>query len=190
MDHLLFCNNHPEKIAKRHCKKCDQNLCNDCVFESHVEHHTEIEKIEYSIDTKQVKYSEFLSKEINAIIEKTLKDLKPQLYKAILEKTEEFIKNHKNLQLKLNQPKDKKPIQPKTEKPVPVKNNSNTQENRETVKKNIVSNKINSNISQMAKIFEADKYQSHKIDKPDLSKMIKKVVGVQQMAKMFDQNNN
>ena len=98
--------------------------------------------------------------------------------------------NHKNLQLKLNQPKDKKPIQPKTEKPVPVKNNSNTQENRETVKKNIVSEKINSNISQMAKIFEADKYQSHKIDKPDLSKMIKKGVGVQQMAKMFDQNNN
>ena len=40
----------------------------------------------------------------------------------------------------------------------------------------------------MAKIFEADKYQSHQIDKPDVNKMIKKVVGVQQMAKIFDQN--
>ena len=53
MDHLLFCVNHPEKIAKRHCNKCDQNLCNECVFDSHIEHHEEIKKLEYSIDIKK-----------------------------------------------------------------------------------------------------------------------------------------
>jgi hypothetical protein len=109
MDHLLFCVNHPEKIAKKHCKQCDQDLCNECVFDSHIEHHTEIDKIEYSIDTKQVKYSKILAEELNAVIEKTMNDLKPKIYKKVLEKTEEYIKDHKNLQLKLNQPKDEKP---------------------------------------------------------------------------------
>ena len=51
MEHLLFCVNHPEKIAKRHCNKCDQNVCNECVFDSHIEHHEEIKKLEYTIDT-------------------------------------------------------------------------------------------------------------------------------------------
>ena len=35
MEHLLFCVNHPEKIAKRHCNKCDKNLCDECVFDTH-----------------------------------------------------------------------------------------------------------------------------------------------------------
>ena len=109
MDHLLFCVNHEEKIAKKHCKQCDQNLCNECVFDLHIEHHTEIDKIEYSMDTKQVKYSQILSEEINAVVEKTMKELKPKISQLILEKTEEYIKSHKNLQLKLNQPKEKKP---------------------------------------------------------------------------------
>ena len=107
MDNLLFCVNHPEKIAKRHCKKCEQDLCNDCVFDSHIEHHTEITKIEYSIDTKQTNFSQILSKEIKAIIDKSLNDLKPQLYQLVQAKTEEFLKDHKNLQLKLNK-KEKK----------------------------------------------------------------------------------
>ena len=109
MDHLLFCVNHQEKIAKKHCKQCDQDLCNECVFDSHIEHHTEIDKIEYSIDTKQVKYSKILAEELNAVIEKAMNDLKPKIYNLVLEKTEEYIKDHKNLQLKLNQPKDEKP---------------------------------------------------------------------------------
>ena len=112
MDHLLFCVNHEEKIAKKHCKQCDQNLCNECVFDLHIEHHTEIDKIEYSMDTKQVKYSQILSEEINAVVEKTMKELKPKISQLILEKTEEYIKSHKNLQLKLNQPKEKNPYAP------------------------------------------------------------------------------
>ena len=109
MDQLLFCVNHPEKIAKRHCKKCDQNVCNECVFDSHIEHNTEIEKIEYSIDTKQMKISQILAKDIESIINKNLNDLKPILNKIVLEKTEQYIKDHKNLQLKLNVTKNKKP---------------------------------------------------------------------------------
>ena len=100
MDHLLFCVNHPEKIAKRHCNKCAQNLCNECVFDSHIEHHEEIAKLEYSIDTKKDNFSQILSKEIDSIIEKSLNDLKPEIKKLVLEKTEEYIKDHKNLHLK------------------------------------------------------------------------------------------
>ena len=123
MDKLLFCVNHPEKIAKRHCKKCDQNVCNECVFDSHIEHNTEIEKIEYSIDTKQMKISQILAKDIESIINKNLNDLKPILNKIVLEKTEQYIKDHKNLQLKLNVTKNKKPFT--TNAGTTVKNNLN-----------------------------------------------------------------
>ena len=123
MDQLLFCVNHPEKIAKRHCKKCDQNVCNECVFDSHIEHNTEIEKIEYSIDTKQMKISQILAKDIESIINKNLNDLKPILNKIVLEKTEQYIKDHKNLQLKLNVTKNKKPVT--TNAGTTVKNNLN-----------------------------------------------------------------
>ena len=81
MDHLLLCVNHPEKIAKRHCKKCEQNICNECVFDSHIEHNKEIEKIDYSIDIKQAKISQILGKDIESIINKNLNDLKPIIYK-------------------------------------------------------------------------------------------------------------
>ena len=190
MDHLLFCINHEGKIAKRHCKQCDQNLCNDCVFDLHIEHHTQIEKIEYSIDTKQVNYSEILSKEINAVIEQTIKELKPQISKLVLEKTEEYIKQHKNLQLKLTQPKDKKPL-PKEErtkalKPT-VKENIKTVDEKNNLQNPILSGKNSSNISQRAKLFEKDKFQTHKINKED-SKNIAKKNSVHAMAKLFEQD--
>ena len=190
MDHLLFCINHEGKIAKRHCKQCDQNLCNDCVFDLHIEHHTQIEKIKYSIDTKQVNYSEILSKEINAVIEQTIKELKPQISKLVLEKTEEYIKQHKNLQLKLTQPKDKKPL-PKEErtkalKPT-VKENIKTVDEKNNLQNPILSGKNSSNISQRAKLFEKDKFQTHKINKED-SKNIAKKNSVHAMAKLFEQD--
>ena len=56
--YLLFCINHPGKTAKRHCNECSQDLCNECVFESHLEHYKEITKIEYSIDTTHFKSKE------------------------------------------------------------------------------------------------------------------------------------
>lgn len=190
MDHLLFCINHEGKIAKRHCKQCDQNLCNDCVFDLHIEHHTQIEKIEYSIDTKQVNYSEILSKEINAVIEQTIKELKPQISKLVLEKTEEYIKEHKNLQLKLTQTKDKKPL-PKEErtkalKPT-VKENIKTVDEKNNLQNPILSGKNSSKISQRAKIFENEKFKTHKINRED-SKNIAKKHGVHAMAKLFEQD--
>ena len=215
MDHLLFCINHEGKIAKRHCKKCDQNLCNDCVFDLHIEHHTQIEKIKYSIDTKQVNYSEILSKEINAVIEQTLKELKPQISKLVLEKTEEYIKEHKNLQLKLTQPKEDKMPQPKEDKisqpkedkisqpkedkiPQPkeertkplkptVKDNIKTVDEKNNLQNPILSGKNSSKISQRAKLFENDKFQTHKINRED-SKNIAKKNSVHAMAKLFEQD--
>ena len=140
MDHLLFCVNHQEKIAKRHCNKCDQDLCNECVFDSHVEHHEEVKKIEYTIDTKKTNFSEMLSKDIKLIVEKSLNDLKPKIYKLVLEKTQEYIKDHKNLQLKLNKKKKKKtmdkPLKIETKtKPIKHTNYQENKEGRESLKK-------------------------------------------------------
>ena len=102
MDHLLFCVNHPEKIAKRHCKKCEQDLCNECIFDSHIEHHEEITKIEYKIDIKKTSFTDQITKDIKLIIDKALDELKPKIKEEVLKKTEEYIKQHKNLQLKIN----------------------------------------------------------------------------------------
>ena len=155
MENLLFCVNQPEKIAKRHCKKCDQDLCNSCVFDSHIEHHKEIEKISYSIDYKKEKITKLLSKNIELIIDQNLKDLKPKIYKLVLEKTEEYIKGHKNLQLKLAVDTDKKQtnatIKPKS--PVKPNNEKQSQEKKESEKKEIKTNTTdNSTLNQ--KIFD------------------------------------
>ena len=66
-----------------------------------IKHHGEISKLEYSIDTKKDNFSQILSKDLKLLIEKTLNDLSPEINKLVLEKTEQYIKNHKNLQLKL-----------------------------------------------------------------------------------------
>ena len=42
------------------------------------------------------------------LIDKTLNDLKLEIYKLVLEKTEQYIKDHKNLNLKLNNIQEKK----------------------------------------------------------------------------------
>ena len=157
MDNLLFCVNHPEKIAKRHCKKCEQDLCNDCVFDSHIEHHTEITKIEYSIDTKQTNFSQILSKEIKAIIDKSLNDLKPQLYQLVQAKTEEFLKDHKNLQLKLN--KKEKKTNPPSSIPNQQEKKPNSNNGGGVYKKIDENNPIHQknskgNIKNRAKMFE------------------------------------
>ena len=103
MDHLLFCDSHPEKIAKRHCKKCKKDLCNECIFDSHIEHHEEITKIEYKIDIKKTRFTDDITKDIKLIIDKALDELKPKIQEEVLKKTQEYIKQHKNLQLKINQ---------------------------------------------------------------------------------------
>ena len=174
MDHLLFCINHPDKIAKRHCKKCDQNVCNECVFDFHIEHNLEIEKLEYSIDTKNLKITQILSKDIESIINKSLNDLKPQIYKLVLEKTEEYIKDHKNIQLKLSH------------KPTPKQNI-----NKGDLKNQIKTTNTNSNINERAKMFEGiNKRESQKIydENNPYAKKVDKQKNVLSMAKIFDQN--
>jgi hypothetical protein len=193
MDHLLFCVNHQEKIAKRHCNKCDQDLCNECVFDSHVEHHEEVKKIEYTIDTKKTNFSEMLSKDIKLIVEKSLNDLKPKIYKLVLEKTQEYIKDHKNLQLKLNQPTEKKainkPIKIETKtKPIKHTNYQENKENRESLKKNIITTSNTSNISQRAKMFNTQ--NSREIPKVlDKNNPYNKgnFGGIKAKAKLFEQ---
>ena len=180
MDHLLFCVNHPEKIAKRHCNKCDQNVCNECVFDSHIEHHTEITKLEYVIDPKQNHFSQILSKEIKSIIDKSLDEMKPQIYKLVQKKTEEYIKEHKNLELKLNLPKDKKQIIQNAHKDLKLHHPNQNKNDYHT---------INGNIMQRAKMFDGVKTtETHK--KYDENNPFKKGAakgkGIKDMAKMFE----
>ena len=187
MDHLLFCVNHPEKIAKRHCNKCDQNLCNECVFDSHVEHHEEIEKLQYSIDTKKENFSQILSKDIKFIIDKTLNDLKPEIYKLVLEKTEQYIKDHKNLQLKLNNIQEKKSVKlaKKEEKTKPLNKNVET---KESLKRNIETAKFGSNnIRERAQMFTLPRKSPPKIiDKNNPFGKKESSGGVKNMAKLFE----
>ena len=186
MDHLLFCVNHPEKIAKRHCNKCDQNLCNECVFDSHIEHHEEIKKLEYSIDTKKDNFSQILSKDIKLIIDKTLNDLKPEIYKLVLEKTEQYIKDHKNLHLKLNNIQEKKPgnVIKKEEKTKPLK----PVETRESIKKNIQTARFSANIKERAHMFTLPiKSPPKVIDKNNPFGKKESSGGVKNMAKLFEQ---
>ena len=185
MDHLLFCVNHPEKIAKRHCKKCDQNLCNECVFDSHIEHHEDITKLEYSIDAKKTNFENILTKDIKLIIEKTLEELKPKIYQQILEKTEKYIKDHKNLQLKLNQNKEKLPVK-KEAKTKPIKKDEkpkpNHPDNKEPLK-----TKTSSNIKERAKMFGGQ--NNKEIPKHfDINNPINKGQkgNVNKMAKLFE----
>ena len=67
------------------------------------------------------------------LIDKTLNDLKPEIYKLVLAKTEKYIKDHKNLHLKLNNIQEKKPgnVIKKEEKTKPLKH----VETRESLKK-------------------------------------------------------
>ena len=191
MDHLLFCVNHPEKIAKRHCKKCDQNVCNECVFDSHIEHHTEITKIEYAIDTKQNHFSQFLSKEIKSIIDKSLEDLKPQIYQLVQKKTEEYIKEHKNLDLKLNLPKDKKTNNQNAHKDPNLHHTNHTtinkKDNKEHTKKG--NETVSGNIGQRAKLFDGgkttEKPKNYDENNP-YKKGASKGKGVKDMAKLFE----
>ena len=188
MDHLLFCVNHPEKIAKRHCNKCDQNVCNECVFDSHIEHHTEITKIEYAIDTKQNHFSQILSKEIQSIIDKSLDDLKPQIYNLVQKKTEEYLKENKNLDLKSNLTKDKKTNNQNAHKDQKLHpTNQNKNENKETTKKD--NETVHGNIGERAKMFDGGKTKENpkKYDENNpFNKGASKGKGVKDMAKMFE----
>ena len=185
MDYLLFCINHPGKTAKRHCNECSQDLCNECVFESHLEHYKEITKIEYSIDTKQAKYSEIMSREIKPIIDKILNDLKPKINKLILNKTEEYIKGHKNAQFKLNQTKpnlkDNKTIPP----PTKPESNFKKIENVKPIKKQYFRAK-SSFINDKVNIFNNIKNKVSKNYDENNPINKKPKLGIKERAKMFE----
>ena len=189
MDQLLFCDNHPEKIAKRNCKKCNQNLCNECVFEFHIEHHEEITKLKYSIDTKKTNFTEILSKDIKLIIDKTLEDLKPKIYNEVLKKREEYIKSHKNLQLKINSNKTNPPPQNrrKSFRTEEKKDNKNkiTKPNH-AGNKDPIKNHPSNTIKEKAKIFtQKSKEIPKNID--EYNPLTKGVKGnVNKKAKMFE----
>ena len=197
MENLLFCENHPQKIAKRHCDRCDQNLCNECIFESHIEHHDEITKIEYRQNTQQNKLPEIVLKDIKLIIDKSFNDLKPQIYKLVLEETEKYIKDHKNLQLKVNQKKEEKHVLFSIKKE--VKPNSNfyqnlkkfSKENKETpIKKFIIrSNTVGSRIKERARMFDfIDKKEisKHYDENNPFNKKVDQNKQVKALAKMFE----
>jgi hypothetical protein len=193
MDNLLFCDKHPEKIAKRNCKKCNQNLCNECVLDFHIDHHEEITKLEYSIDTKKTNFADLLSKDIKLIIDKTLEDLKPKIYQEVLKKTEEYIKTHKNLQLKINSNKTNPPLQSRRksfktgEKKEDIKiTKPNHPGNKDPHKNKPTSSNPSNAIKEKAKLFtQKSKELPKNIDKNNpLNKGVKG--NVNKMAKIFE----
>ena len=204
MENLLFCANHPGKIAKKHCNRCDLNLCNECIFESHIEHHEEITKIEYLINTKQNKVPEFLSKEIKLIIDKSFNDLKPQIYQLVEKETEQYIKDHKSLQLKVNQSKKGKHISfpiKKENKPnanfyrnikqsVNVNGHTQVFKGKEILKRTVFrSNTVGASIKERAKMFDlmdiTETEKEHDENNP-LYKHVDKNKGVRAIAQLFE----
>ena len=45
MEKIQFCYMHSTKVAKRYCKKCNVNICNDCTIEKHSNHIDEIVRL-------------------------------------------------------------------------------------------------------------------------------------------------
>ena len=120
------------------------------------------------------------------IIDKTLNDLKPEIYKLVLEKTEQYIKDHKNLHLKLNNIQEKKSgnVIKKEEKTKPLK----PAETRESLKKNIQTAKFGANIKERAHMFTLPKKSPPKvIDKNNPFGKKESSGGVKNMAKLFEQ---
>jgi len=124
MEQIIPCSAHPKKIAKRHCNKCNVDICNECVFQSHIEHHKEINKINYAIYPNTAAFNEYLTQEIKKMISSELKNLEETLLKLAAEKTSDYILRHTNLSYKVskgagapNQSKDFRPPPREEKKP-------------------------------------------------------------------------
>jgi hypothetical protein len=103
MEEIFYCANHPQKIAKRHCYNCKKDLCNECVFESHIDHYKDLTKIGYATIPKISSFTDEVGKEIRKILSREVKRLQDLIYKVVVEKTSEFIRTKNKTQFNFGQ---------------------------------------------------------------------------------------
>jgi len=203
MEEVIYCANHQKKVAKRHCNKCNVDICNECVIQSHVEHHKEIKKINYSINPKNAAFNDFINKEVKAMITRELKNMEDHLFKLVTEKTAEYIKNHKSTTLKVSNapvktsaPQPKYELEnPKKEKKVEEKPVSKRPVIEEVNEEEVVQPKrrrVTVAIGRMTKLFDGSKKGTTAPKMVDENNPFNKGAqeghGVRNMAQIFDKN--
>jgi len=209
MEEIIYCANHQKKIAKRHCNKCNVDICNECVIQSHVEHHNDIQKITYSINPKTTAFNDFINKEIQTLVKKELKNMEEHLLKLVTEKTADYIKNQKSISLKVSGAPAKISGAPPKVSPPPVKNEykppkkEKKEENKDIAEifeeamhdEELVPprrRRVTVAIGNMAKLFDGSKKSTAApkfVDQNNpFNKGAKEGCGVRNMAQIFDKN--
>ena len=92
----IFCSNHSNKGAKKHCGQCNLDLCNECALDQHIDHYKSLEKIENCIKNKYLIYKEALDQEIKKILNNTADDISLKVYNNVQEKALKNFNEYKN----------------------------------------------------------------------------------------------
>ena len=92
----IFCSNHSNKGAKKHCGQCNLDLCNECALDLHIDHYKSLEKIENCIKNKYLIYKEALDQEIKNILNNTADDISLKVYNNVQEKALKNYNEYKN----------------------------------------------------------------------------------------------
>ena len=105
-----------------------------------------------------------------------------------MEKTEQYIKEHKNLQIKLNNPHEKKPLNPPEKKPVNAYHPPKQPKKKENLKNQIITKTGSFNINERAKMFSGQNSKEIKIKVDENNPFNKGKKGnVKAMASIFEQ---
>ena len=92
----IFCSNHSNKGAKKHCGQCNLDLCNECALDQHIDHYKSLEKIENCIKNKYLIYKEALDQEIKKILNNTADEISLKVYNNVQEKALKNFNEYKN----------------------------------------------------------------------------------------------
>ena len=92
----LFCSNHSKKHAKKHCNKCNLDLCNECALDLHIGHYQSLQKINNSPNNKYLAYKEMIKEEIQKLLNNSIDDITLKVFKDVQEKTKKNLKEDKN----------------------------------------------------------------------------------------------
>ena len=92
----IFCSNHSQKFAKRHCNQCNVDLCNECALEFHISHHQSLKKIENNAKNKVLDFSNLIREELVKIIDNSLHDISSQIIRNVQESAVKMLEEYKN----------------------------------------------------------------------------------------------
>ncbi len=95
MEIELFCSKHSHKHAKKHCIKCNENLCNECALDFHIEHYPSLQKLKYNSKQKYLNYSNLLCEEIKKLLNDSLNDVTLQLNTKIKNRAKNNLEEYK-----------------------------------------------------------------------------------------------